>query len=206
MAACLARVELLIWHVLFHRGCRYRKLVKTYEIIHEIHRLWISPSNFVFPIEVGCRGFITVFLTNLGLPPSDKRKYMEKIQDKALTASAWIWQSHRATTIWQSLMVSWDTAGRPGLVVMMLQPRNHAWSQSHHLMKALLEAMLLYKHQLFYDTYIYIYQRWFWVQSFSGSALRVILSTIFWSNKNSLRTSHLSLVLVKLKNHHEWLF
>ena len=57
----------------------------------------------VFPIEVGCRGFIAnstaVFLTNLGLPPLDKRKYIEKIQDKALTASAWIWQSHRATTI-----------------------------------------------------------------------------------------------------------
>ena len=39
----------------------------------------------------------------------------------------------------------------------MLRPRNHAWTQSHHLMKALLEAMLLYKHQLLYDTYIYIY-------------------------------------------------
>ena len=35
---------------------------------------------------------------------------MEKIQDKALTASAWIWQSHRVTKIWQSLEVSWDTA------------------------------------------------------------------------------------------------
>ena len=33
------------------------------------------------------------------------------IQDKALTASAWIWQSHRMTTIWQSLVVSWDTTG-----------------------------------------------------------------------------------------------
>ena len=46
----------------------------------------------VFPIEVGCRGFIAnstpVFLTNFGLPPSDKRKYMEKIQAKALKASA----------------------------------------------------------------------------------------------------------------------
>ena len=30
---------------------------------------------------------------------SYKRKYMEKIQDKALTESAWIWQSNRATTI-----------------------------------------------------------------------------------------------------------
>ena len=69
----------------------------------------------VFPIEVGCKGFIaiatSVFLTNLGLPPSDKRKYMEKITDKALTASAWIWQSYWATKIWQSLVVSWDTAG-----------------------------------------------------------------------------------------------
>ena len=52
-----------------------------------------------------------VFLTNLGLPPSDKRKYIEEIQDKALTVSAWIWQSYQATTIWQSLVVSWDTAG-----------------------------------------------------------------------------------------------
>ena len=67
---------------------------------------WITN---VFPIEVGCRGFLTistsVFLTNLGLPPRDK-KYMEKIQDKALIASTWIWQSHRATTITQSLVVS----------------------------------------------------------------------------------------------------
>ena len=61
---------------------------------------WITS---IFPIEVGCRCFIanstSVFLTNFGLPPSDKRKYTEKIQDKALTASAWIWQSHWMTTI-----------------------------------------------------------------------------------------------------------
>ena len=90
-----------------------RKLGK-YEDLREycVRNGWITN---VFPIEVGYRGFIanstSVFLTNLGLPPSDKRKYMEKIQDKALTASAWIWQSDRATTIWQSLVVSWDTAG-----------------------------------------------------------------------------------------------
>ena len=78
-----------------------RKLEK-YEDLREqcVRNGWITN---VFPIEVGCRGFIanstSVFLTNLELPPSDKRKYMEKIQDKALTASAWIWQSHRATTI-----------------------------------------------------------------------------------------------------------
>ena len=35
---------------------------------------------------------------------------MEKIQDKALTASAWIWQSHRVTSIQQNLVVSRDTA------------------------------------------------------------------------------------------------
>ena len=78
----------------------------------------------VFSIEVGCRGFITnstsAFLTNLGISPSDKRKYIKKIQDKALTASA--------------------------------------WTQSHHLMRALLEAMLVYKHQSLYEPiYIYIY-------------------------------------------------
>ena len=88
--------------------------LEKYEDLREqcVRNGWITN---VFPIEVGCRGFIakstSVFLTNLGLPPSDKRKYMEKIQDRALTASAWIWQSHRATTIWQSLVVSWDTAG-----------------------------------------------------------------------------------------------
>ena len=57
----------------------------------------------VVPIEVGCNGFITnstsVFVNNLGLPPLDKWKYMKEIQDKALTASARIWQSHRVTTI-----------------------------------------------------------------------------------------------------------
>ena len=67
-----------------------RKLEK-YEDLQEqcVRNGW---TTNVFPIEVGCRGFIanstSVFLTNLGLPPSDKRKYMEKIQDKALTASA----------------------------------------------------------------------------------------------------------------------
>ena len=66
-------------------------------------------SFFSFSFHIQLKQ-LYVFLTNLGLPPSDKRKYMEKIQDKALTASAWIWQSHRATTIWQSLVVSLDTA------------------------------------------------------------------------------------------------
>ena len=87
---------------------------EKYEDLREqcVRNGWITN---VFPIKVSCTGFIanstSVILTNLGLPPSDKRKYMEKIQDKALTASSWIWQSHRVTTIWQSLVVSWDTAG-----------------------------------------------------------------------------------------------
>ena len=78
---------------------------------------------------------------------------MEKIQDKALTASAWIWQSHRATTIWQSLVVSWDTTGALWVSGNDASAPKPCLNQSHHLMKALLEAMLLYKHQLLYDTY-----------------------------------------------------
>ena len=74
----------------------YIKLEK-YEDLREqcVRNGWITN---VFLIEVRYRGFIanstSYFLTNLGLPPSDKRKCMEKIQDKALTASTWIWQSH----------------------------------------------------------------------------------------------------------------
>ena len=73
-----------------------RKLEK-YEDLREqcVRNGWIKN---VFAIEVGCRGFIanstSTFLTNLGFPSSDKRKYVEKIQDKTQTASAWIWQSH----------------------------------------------------------------------------------------------------------------
>ena len=83
-------------------NCAHQCKLEKYEDLQEqgVRNGWIT---IVFPIEVECRGFIanstSAFLTNLGLPPSDKRKYMEKIQDKALTASAWIWQSHRVTTI-----------------------------------------------------------------------------------------------------------
>ena len=128
-----------------------RKLEK-YEDMREqcVRNGWITN---VFSIEVGWRGFIanstSVFLTNLGLPPSDKRKYMEKIQDKALTASAWIWQSHRATTIRQSLVVSWDTSGALWVIgndASAPKPCLNPESSSD-------EAMLLYKHQFLYDTY-----------------------------------------------------
>jgi hypothetical protein len=64
----------------------------------------------VFPVEVGCRGFIanstSAFLSNLGLSPSDKRKFTNDIQDKVLSASAWIWQTHVAKSNQQSLVVS----------------------------------------------------------------------------------------------------
>ena len=71
---------------------------------------------------------------------------MEKIQDKALNASVWIWQSHRATTIWQSLVVSSDTAG------VLWASGNDASAPKPCLNRelssdeGLLEAMLLYKH------------------------------------------------------------
>ena len=69
-----------------------RKLEK-YEDLREqcVRNGWITN---IFPIEVGCRVFITnsnsVFLANLELYPLDRRKYTKKIPDKALTASSWI--------------------------------------------------------------------------------------------------------------------
>ena len=49
--------------------------------------------------------------------------------------------------------------GRSGLVVMILRTRNHTWTQSYHLMKALLETMLWYTNQLLYDTYLHTHTR-----------------------------------------------
>ena len=66
----------------------HQRKFEKYEDLREqcVRNSWITN---VFPIEVGCKGFIanstSIFLTNLGLPPSDKRKYVEKIQDKPLT-------------------------------------------------------------------------------------------------------------------------
>ena len=80
----------------------HQRNLEKYEDLREqcVRNGWITN---VFPIEVGCRGFIanstSVFLINLRLPPADKRKYIEKIKDKALTVSALILQYHRATTI-----------------------------------------------------------------------------------------------------------
>ena len=105
---------------------------------------WITN---VFPIEVECRGFITnstsMFLTNFGFSPSDKRKYIKKIQDKTLTALAWIWQSHSDANPTKSGGIMSYCWGCSGLVVMMLWPWNHTWTESHHhLMKVSLEVML----------------------------------------------------------------
>ena len=68
----------------------------------------------------------SVFLTNQVLSPPDKRKYIKKIQDKALTASACIWQSHRVTTIQQVWWYCELQLGRYGLVLMLLRSQNHA--------------------------------------------------------------------------------
>ena len=66
----------------------------------------------MFPTEFGYQGFITKstseYLTNLGLSPSDKRKY---------------------TYAKMMLEVSWGTAW---FVVMILPSRNHTWTQNHH--------------------------------------------------------------------------
>ena len=94
-----------------------------------------------------------LFLTNLGLRPSDKRKYMEKIQDKALTASAWIWQSSRLTTVWQNLVVSWDTAGAywaSGYDALAPKPCLNPESSSD---ESFVGRMLLYNHKLLHDSY-----------------------------------------------------
>ena len=72
-------------------------------------------------------------------------KHMHKI---------YIPQSDNNLTVWWCREILLRCSG---FVVMMRRPRNHAWTQSHHLRKALLEVMLLYKHQLLYDTcYIYV--------------------------------------------------
>ena len=75
----------------------HKSKLEKYKDLREqcVRNDWITN---VFPIEVRCQGFITrsmsVFLTNIGLSLSDKRN-KKKIQDKALTASMWIWQSNR---------------------------------------------------------------------------------------------------------------
>ena len=95
-----------------------RKLEKYKDLWEQcVRNGWITN---VFPIKVRCWGFITnstsIFLTNLRLSPSDKRKYIKNIQDKDLSASVWIWQSHRVMSLQQSLGI------------MMLWPWNHAWT------------------------------------------------------------------------------
>ena len=104
-----------------------RKLEK-YEDLREqcVRNGWLTNS---FPIEVGCRGFIanstSVFLTNLGLPPSDKRKHMEKIQDKVLhqRGSGNPIERQQSDKVWWCREI---LLGHSGLVVMILRPRNHA--------------------------------------------------------------------------------
>ena len=103
---------------------------------------------------------------------------LKKIQDKALTTSAWIWQSHWVTSIQQSRVVSWFTAGM--LWVMIIRRRNHArwrlcWKQwcwiniSHSMIPIYIYIYIytsycriyfhIYSHINFY-IYIYINKIW----------------------------------------------
>ena len=106
-----------------------------------------------------CQGFIAnstfAFLTNFD-SLSDKRKHVKKIQDKTLTASVWLWHSHRVMTIQQSLVVSWVTAGVlwvSGNDVSALKPCLNPETLPE---ENLFEAMLLYENQSLYEP-IYIY-------------------------------------------------
>ena len=51
----------------------------------------------VFPVEVGCRGFVgqsvVRFLTAIGVPPKVRRTTIRRLQESAEAASAWIWNS-----------------------------------------------------------------------------------------------------------------
>ena len=122
---------------------------EKYEDLQE-HCVRSGWTTNIFLIEVRCWGFILnstlMFLTNLGLSPSDKSKYIKKFKIKLELHQ----HGYGNPTEWHQSNKAWWYCdllqGYSWLVVMMLQPWNHAWTQSHHLMKALLEAMLLYKH------------------------------------------------------------
>ena len=80
----------------------HQRKLKKYEDLREqcIKNGW---STDIFPLEIGCQGFISnstsTFLYKLGLSPSEKRKYIKKIQNKTVNASERIWQSYKANTI-----------------------------------------------------------------------------------------------------------
>ena len=58
-------------------GWAHQRKLEKYEVLRE-QCVRNGRITNVFPIEVGCNT-TSVFLTNLELPLSDKRKYMEKI-------------------------------------------------------------------------------------------------------------------------------
>ena len=135
---------------------------KKYKDLREecIRNGWITNA---FPIEVWYRGFITnsitAFLTNLWFSPSDKSKYIKKIKvrfHQGVYGNPIEWQQSNKVWWYRELLL-WYT----GFVVMMLRPRNHAWTLSTHLIKALLEPTPLYKHHTYiihkhiYNTYIH---------------------------------------------------
>ena len=94
-------------------------------------------STDIFPLEIGGRGCISnltsTFLTKLGLSPAERRKYIKKDPKHDCNC---IWADMTFLQIKHNPKKSGSIVrylGEPGLVVMMLRPRNHAWTQGHHL-------------------------------------------------------------------------
>ena len=73
----------------------------------------------VFPVEVGCRGFVghstLKFLATIGTTPQIKKKVTRKLQQAAEKASTWIWSKREAS----------ENHHPPGSAVM------HCWGRPH---------------------------------------------------------------------------
>ena len=112
-------------------------------------------------IKVGNREFIinptTTDLTNLELFTPKKKKYISK--QKRSRIKPWLHQDeYGIPTEWSQTNKAWwyheVELGSSKLVVRMPWPKNHAWTQSHHLTKPLLEAKLLFKQYSLYKLII----------------------------------------------------
>ena len=123
------RPDIFIWSVKLKKSFRYwvnRSLLKKissghisvirkkYEDLQEqcVRNDWMTcisyrgrMPRFHYQLNLRILGYSWTF--SIGQEEIHKKK----IQDKALTASAGIWQFHRVTTVQQSLTVFWDTAG-----------------------------------------------------------------------------------------------
>ena len=93
------RPDLVIWSVNSKKViiAELTKLGK-YEYLHEqcIMNGW---STDIFPLEIGCRGFISNSTSTFLTKPAEKREYIKNIQNKTLTASERIWHSYQSNAI-----------------------------------------------------------------------------------------------------------